>query len=410
MFVREEVEALLDLQRRSYALLRWVGEIVEAGTLPLGSLHGALDAAGAAVEWITRNQSTFPPDARPPEGRVEALAHLFASYLTTSFEVASSKRVSDGCDCGFCTYLVNAPTLKAQTPSRVDENIAKTLELDFLEELALESGLPLLRGEVRTLLERTPETARAVAMLTYVRELGRRSAFRGQGRPVLVLWRQLAWKEGRLDRRFALTAEKVLAAEELVSAELGRLGAEGSVAVRPPRTIKDLDGADLLELDEELAGADLSGKVLHRAALAGADLTGARLISTSFANADLRRAVLRDANLEGADFMGAHLEDADLTGGDLYWAICFTASFQRAILVRADLRGADLKKVDLRDADLRDANLGRDNLGGSTSLQGADLRGARLEGASLNGAEYDENTRFPEGFDPAQRGMLRARS
>ncbi len=222
-----EVEALLDMQRRSYALLRWVGEKVEAGTLPLGSLHGALDAAGAAVEWITRNQSTFPQDARPPEGRVEAFAHLFASYLATSFEVASSKRVNTGCGCGFCTYIVNAPNLKAQTPTRVDEKIARTLELDLLEELALESGLPLLRGEVRSLLERTPETARAVAMLTYVRELGRRSAFRGQGRPVLALWRQFAWKEGRLDRRFELTADKIIAAEDLVHAELERVGGAG---------------------------------------------------------------------------------------------------------------------------------------------------------------------------------------
>jgi hypothetical protein len=129
------------------------------------------------------------------------------------------------------------PNLKVQTPSRRDESIARALELDYLEELSVETGLPLLRDELRTVLGRTPELARAVAILTYVRELGRRSAFRGQGRPVLALWRQFAWKEGRLDRRVQLTAEKVLAAEDLVRAELRRLGAEGRVAVKPPRTI-----------------------------------------------------------------------------------------------------------------------------------------------------------------------------
>jgi Pentapeptide repeats (8 copies) len=50
--------------------------------------------------------------------------------------------------------------------------------------------------------------------------------------------------------------------------------------------------------------------------------------------------------------------------------------------------------------------LGRDNLGGSTQLQGADLTGAIWNGAILKGAEFDNNTKFPNGFFPFSHGMV----
>jgi hypothetical protein len=61
----------------------------------------------------------------------------------------------------------------------------------------------------------------------------------------------------------------------------------------------------------------------------------------------------------------------------------------------ADLAGAFLQDVDLSDADLRNAD-----------LRGADLRGAHLRGADLTGARYDENTCWPEGFEPRQHGAV----
>jgi hypothetical protein len=48
MLDRDHVEEISDLQRRSYALLRWIDAKVQDGTLPIGSLHGALDASAAA--------------------------------------------------------------------------------------------------------------------------------------------------------------------------------------------------------------------------------------------------------------------------------------------------------------------------------------------------------------------------
>ena len=42
----------------------------------------------------------------------------------------------------------------------------------------------------------------------------------GAAEPVLALWREIAWKEGRPDRKFEPTAEFVLAAEARVGESL----------------------------------------------------------------------------------------------------------------------------------------------------------------------------------------------
>jgi hypothetical protein len=66
------------------------------------------------------------------------------------------------------------------------------------------------------------------------------------------------------------------------------------------------------------------------------------------------------------------------------------------------LRGQDLRGEDLKDAFLDDVDLS------DTDLRGVDLSGASLDGAHLAGARYDAQTRWPEGFDPAQHGAVRA--
>jgi hypothetical protein len=216
MLDRERVDTLLDLQRRSYALLRWIDGKVQSGTLPLGSLHGALDASQAATEWLSRHAATLPADARPPEGKLPEFARLFASYLVTSFEVRPRKRVRAACGCELCAYFVEVPNLKARAPSKADRQIADELKLDCLEALAGEAGVPLFREELADILRSNAALETPLALVTYVRELDRRAEFRGQGRPVLALWREFAWKNGRPMRGFELATEKVLQAEALI--------------------------------------------------------------------------------------------------------------------------------------------------------------------------------------------------
>ncbi len=216
MFDRDQVDEILDLQRRSYALLRWIDAKVQSGTLPLGSLHGALDASRAAAEWLSRNAASLPANTRPPEGKFEKFAHLFASYLVTSFEVSARKKIRAACGCELCSYLVDVPNLRVRAPSNLDRQVAGQLKLDCLEALAVEAGVPLVRAELESIVGREPELARPLAIVAYVRELARRSEFRGQGRPVLALWRELAWKGGRPDKSFALTADEVLDAQDTI--------------------------------------------------------------------------------------------------------------------------------------------------------------------------------------------------
>jgi hypothetical protein len=84
------------------------------------------------------------------------------------------------------------------------------------EALAENAGAPLLRDELQHLVERAPEVARQLAIVAYARELGRRSSYRGQGRPVLALWREFAWRDRRPIRSFELSTQDVLDAEEAV--------------------------------------------------------------------------------------------------------------------------------------------------------------------------------------------------
>lgn len=84
------------------------------------------------------------------------------------------------------------------------------------------------------------------------------------------------------------------------------------------------------------------------------------------------------------------LSNADLTGADLH---------------NLELSGASLALADLRESDLSETRLRRANLSGA-DLRGADLRQADLRFADLSGARYDDQTQFPETFDPETAGLI----
>ena len=131
--------------------------------------------------------------------------------------------------------------------------------------------------------------------------------------------------------------------------------------------------ADVAHVDEH--------KVRVDQALVLARLDPAALIRVGlFAGADLWGANLRDANLRDAN-----LRDANLRGANLGVA---------------NLRGADLGVADLGVADLWGADLG------GADLRYADLRYANLWGANLWGASANRLTVWPDGFDPATKGVI----
>ena len=95
------------------------------------------------------------------------------------------------------------------------------------------------------------------------------------------------------------------------------------------------------------------------------------------------------------DFKGWNLQSANLT---------------EALLARVDLREAYLYETDLREADLQGAILRHAVLTGAklnkANLFGADLRGADLRLADFRKAYYDNQTLFPDNFEPKKQGMV----
>ena len=217
-------------------------------------------------------------------------------------------------------------------------------------------------------------------------------------------------------------------------------------AERKGLVIDFLYGSDLLLLlndllrDADLREADLNGRILS-----GADLSGANLRQANLSRADLSNTNLSGADLRGADLSFANLFSAktdsktqidpkwqlvleivtygaegrddlkkvDLSRANLSFVNLHKADLSEANLSEADLSSANLSSAILRGADLREANLSGADLPpfssanlSSAILRGADLREANLSGADLREAKYDNNTIWPDGFDPKAAGAV----
>ena len=212
------LERLLDLKERSYGLFLWLNESMKRGRRSFGHVSDSLSLPDAAYAWIRANIPEFPAKYRPDVEETEPFAHLFVSYLSTSFEVVDGAHIPKCGGCWCCGYWVAPRHLRVRNPGRAARNDARQLKLLYLRGLADELGIARTDAELADLL---PSFGPELAMATYVVELDRRSKFRSQGEGVLVLWREFAWtRSGSPRRNFRLTAKAVLEAERSVVARL----------------------------------------------------------------------------------------------------------------------------------------------------------------------------------------------
>jgi hypothetical protein len=102
--------------------------------------------------------------------------------------------------------------------------------------------------------------------------------------------------------------------------------------------------------------------------------------------------VLGAVDLRRADLGGLRLPPlSNLTGIRLDGARLLNADLREVILIQAVFTEANLALADLRDAE----------------LYGADFRGARgLEELVATGAKYNDDTKWPPGFDPNSAGLV----
>ncbi len=230
MFEEIEITSAVEIQRRSYRLLRWVGDAIERGFIRLERAHKYSDEADAAAEWLSEHYANLPADCRPAKRTGEQFARFanhFASYLLTSFDLVDRPgvRLESQCGCFICGRLVAAPHLRAKKIRSRDKQRAERLKVDCLEELALENTVSLSPERAAALLH-DPESRRELALATYGKELLRRCSGHSAGPAVLALWRQFAWKPtGSPIPNFELEASAILAAERhLIEALRGGVG------------------------------------------------------------------------------------------------------------------------------------------------------------------------------------------
>jgi len=144
----------------------------------------------------------------------------------------------------------------------------------------------------------------------------------------------------------------------------------------------------------------------RRQMLTGRSFKDEYLVMADFSECNLEDCDFSSAVLEGARFECVVADRANFSNANLYMTQWFESSLRHCDFRNANMLGADLVRTDLSGADLTGANLGSSNIGTTTCLQGANLSDAILKYTILTKAEYDEQTQFPNGFDPAQNGMV----
>ena len=152
----------------------------------------------------------------------------------------------------------------------------------------------------------------------------------------------------------------------------------------------ELGSTITLELDS-LEGADLSYHDFHRALLSNMKMRAAILKGATLRNACLNNADLRECNLNEAGLMNAHLRRSRLENTQMRGSWLTGAVLDGANLSNADLSGADVAAASFRNC----------------QLQSAILLVERIESANFDQAIFNDQTVWPEGFDPESAGAQR---
>jgi hypothetical protein len=210
----------IDLQRRTYGLLRWVDQAIEREFVNFDAAHHYLSAAQAAAAWIRSHYDNIPPRFRPEAREGESLIHfanVFASYLLTSFDIVAEpgqRLVSPcGCFCPLCAHLVAASHLRPKKLDGADKHRARTAMKRQLMLLAREAGARIDEESVGSMLDE-PEHQRQTALVAWAHELLARMRGEETDASVLALWRQFAWTpQGSPRKDFEPRVEDILAAE-----------------------------------------------------------------------------------------------------------------------------------------------------------------------------------------------------
>lgn len=221
MLAPDRLTLALDIHAQSYQLLRWVGEAVGRGFIPATRAHEYATASEAGLDWIQHHYLNFPTAMRPDRLHLREFANFFATYVTSSFDIIErpGTRLDSrcGCYCSMCAVLVNAPHLRVKQVTKRDRDRAYQLMIHRVTALAGEEGIGVSETDIVAVV-RDEKTRRSAAYSAYGHWLIRRLEGDTDGKAVLALWREIAWKpNGSPIRNFQLLYPDFVDAEEALT-------------------------------------------------------------------------------------------------------------------------------------------------------------------------------------------------
>ena len=101
------------------------------------------------------------------------------------------------------------------------KSTAKQLKVLYIKSLVQDLNLDQQVSDIEDWIDNQDELLYDLSLSTYAHELIRRSKFASTGEAVLVLWREIAWEEGkRLNKKFRLNANKIIQAQDRIISAL----------------------------------------------------------------------------------------------------------------------------------------------------------------------------------------------
>ena len=215
----------IDMQQRSYKLLQWMASAVNDGFISFKTAHDYSNLPDAAAGWIAGHYNNIPDVARAPLDDLPEFTLFFSTYLQNSFDLIASpgKQLYSPeahCFCPMCSWLVDAPNLKAKKLSSADKRRANKMRLNAVSQLAIDNSIAVSSDSITELLKERQNHYDA-SLLAYGHDLLQRLKGIANGPAVLSLWRGFAWDEnGSPKYKFKLTTDMIMNAESQLLAAL----------------------------------------------------------------------------------------------------------------------------------------------------------------------------------------------
>ena len=218
MFDLERITHAIDMQQRSYKLLRWMASAVKDGIISFNTAHDYSNLPDAAAGWIAGHYNNIPDDSRVPLAALPEFTAFFSTYLQNSFDLVASPgrqlySPDAHCFCPMCSWLIDAPNLKTKKVTTANKRRADKMRANAVTQIAIDNSLAVTDHVVYSLLD-DDQNRHDASLVAYGHDLLQRLNGIATGPAVLALWRGFAWdKSGSPKQNFKLNSKAFIAAE-----------------------------------------------------------------------------------------------------------------------------------------------------------------------------------------------------